>query len=861
MNLSLEYQNTILAELLLEDGLLILSRGLRLFGIICSLLKMHVKKQNLVLLLNASSNEEQSLKEGLADLGMRKPGLKIVNSEMGAKERNALYLNGGILSITSRVLIVDLLNKIMPTDKITGILVCHAERITDTSTEAFILRIYRQENKDGFIKAFSDSPESFTSGLAPLQNTLRLLHLRKVFLWPRFHNTIQKNLEERGPDVVELHQPLSVAMNGIQAAIIECMEACLSDIKRGNPMIDIDDLTTEDAMNKSFDLNIRLQLEPFWHRLAKQRVYVRVIPKDDEEESDINSEFPPNIHPVLEELPKWNLLGDIMNEIEHEIELSNKQSQHTDNLILIMTEDIRTCSKLREYLSTNQNDLKEGETRGRPMLNKLLKSYFRNKDGITKASRNLHQSASKSKNTDNAENKVYKKSESASINERTDKTKLKTPYKRVQQPPNKRRRVRGGSIAAAIVSRNPTMTTNITPHSVDNEIKEIADLSSKNESSSSSAQAQETGFCQDELDTSTFSSHFGLIPTSSLVVVRPLNGEDDDRLLASLKPKFIIIYHPDPAFVRRVEVYKASNPNLSIRVYFMMYENSVEEQRYLTSIRKEKEAFERLIREKSTMALPIGQMEVNLETSGNFALPTQNTRIAGGGLTADNLQQIIVDVREFRSALPSMIHLRGIKIYPCKVEVGDYILTPKICVERKSISDLIGSFSSGRLYSQCEAMSIYYKQPMLLIEFEHNRAFSLTAVDDVKSYIGMNDISSKLVLLTLTFPRLKIIWSSSPYETVQIFQDLKKSQDEPDPERAMAIGLEGGEDADSDYNITPQDFLRALPGITSKNYKRVMSRVENLKELSEMSLTDMQALIGEQYGRLLYDFFNKDARV
>ena len=37
----------------------------------------------------------------------------------------------------------------------------------------------------------------------------------------------------------------------------------------------------------------------------------------------------------------------------------------------------------------------------------------------------------------------------------------------------------------------------------------------------------------------------------------------------------------------------------------------------------------------------------------------------------------------------------------------------------------------------------------------------------------MNDISSKLVLLTITFPRLKIIWSSNPIATVEIFQDLK----------------------------------------------------------------------------------------
>ena len=37
-------------------------------------------------------------------------------------------------------------------------------------------------------------------------------------------------------------------------------------------------------------------------------------------------------------------------------------------------------------------------------------------------------------------------------------------------------------------------------------------------------------------------------------------------------------------------------------------------------------------------------------------------------------------------------------IVPATLTVGDYILTPEICVERKSIPDLVLSFNSGRLY-------------------------------------------------------------------------------------------------------------------------------------------------------------------
>jgi hypothetical protein len=38
---------------------------------------------------------------------------------------------------------------------------------------------------------------------------------------------------------------------------------------------------------------------------------------------------------------------------------------------------------------------------------------------------------------------------------------------------------------------------------------------------------------------------------------------------------------------------------MNIRVYFLLYGSSAEEQRYLSSIRREKEAFEKLIRERA----------------------------------------------------------------------------------------------------------------------------------------------------------------------------------------------------------------------------------------------------------------------
>lgn len=159
---------------------------------------------------------------------------------------------------------------------------------------------------------------------------------------------------------------------------------------------------------------------------------------------------------------------------------------------------------------------------------------------------------------------------------------------------------------------------------------------------------------------------------------------------------------------------------------------------------------------------------------------------------------MIVDVREFRSSLPSLLHKRGMKLLPLTLEVllaclsslhltplppsvppsqvGDYVLSPDVCVERKGISDLIGSLNSGRLYTQATALTRHYLRPVLLIEFPENKVFSLQvpphfcpslpqcqlspylslqSLSSVQSDISSQSTLSKLVLLTLHFPSVR----------------------------------------------------------------------------------------------------------
>lgn len=62
---------------------------------------------------------------------------------------------------------------------------------------------------------------------------------------------------------------MSSAMKGIQDAILGAMDACLRELRRTNK-VDVEDLTVENGLFKSFDEIVRRQLDPIWHTLGKK---------------------------------------------------------------------------------------------------------------------------------------------------------------------------------------------------------------------------------------------------------------------------------------------------------------------------------------------------------------------------------------------------------------------------------------------------------------------------------------------------------------------------------------------------------------------------------------------------------------
>lgn len=587
---------------------------------------------------------------------------------------------------------------------------------------------------------------------------------------------------------------------------------------------------------------------------SKRRVYSGKMTNADLANS--KSVIPDTVRPVLEEMPKWSLLAEILEEIERDVYFNPVPQDGSNGSILIMCGDQETCRQLREYLMTmhitpdedkkeTDDGNEEPDTDRKPsgafMMRRKLRNYLNWKRDFSRVSASLFSEHQKS------------------INGSSDQRSASST--RGKAPPNKRRRVRGGGSAATGPSRP---TDGYTAGDRDGHIASL--LAELQPTEAEVNHKGEIGL--DTLD--DMDDYFELFDVNDLIVVHPYDGDMDEHVLEEVKPRYVIMYEPDAAFIRRIEVYRSSHTNRNVRVYFMYYGNSVEEQRYLSAVRREKDAFTKLIQERGSMALTLDSNVVS-DPQEQF-LRTVNTRIAGGGRLAATAQppRVVVDVREFRSSLPSLLHGRNMIVVPCMLTVGDYVLTPDICIERKSVRDLISSFANGRLYNQAETMLQHYKSPMLLIEFDQNKSFTLEPFSDI-SQSGPSslsalqhapDLQSKLVMLTLAFPSLRIIWSSSPYQTAEIFEELKKQQQEPDPIRAVQIGLENGETAEDaagrTFNQVPQDMLRAIPGVTEKNMSRLTLNVGSIWELANMEEDEICALVGKEAGRQIFRFFNRN---
>jgi ERCC4-related helicase/ERCC4-type nuclease len=130
--------------------------------------------------------------------------------------------------------------------------------------------------------------------------------------------------------------------------------------------------------------------------------------------------------------------------------------------------------------------------------------------------------------------------------------------------------------------------------------------------------------------------------------------------------------------------------------------------------------------------------------------------------------RVVVDNRETKSGVAKFLDRFGVELNFRTLEVGDYVISDRIAVERKRTDDFANSLIEGRrnLFSQLSDLARTYKKPVLIIEGKD----LFTA-----RQLNPNSIYGTLVSISIDFG-ISILYSRDEEETASILKVLAKRE-------------------------------------------------------------------------------------
>ena len=171
----------------------------------------------------------------------------------------------------------------------------------------------------------------------------------------------------------------------------------------------------------------------------------------------------------------------------------------------------------------------------------------------------------------------------------------------------------------------------------------------------------------------------------------------------------VLFYEPVPSEIRTIQRKGRTGRKRAGRIVVLIAKGSRDEAAYWISARKETKML-------ATIANMSGSLSKSVSGSRPIREPAieqkQLAEFSGDGLVA------YIDHREIRSGVSQIIEAAGVEVVMRTLEIGDYLLSDRVCVERKTTSDFISSLISGRreLFGQISDLARTFDKPVLIIE-------------------------------------------------------------------------------------------------------------------------------------------------
>lgn len=223
----------------------------------------------------------------------------------------------------------------------------------------------------------------------------------------------------------------------------------------------------------------------------------------------------------------------------------------------------------------------------------------------------------------------------------------------------------------------------------------------------------------------------------------------------------------------------------------------------------------------------------------------QQTALPGFSEKADATEVwIFVDHRELKSGAAIALYELGAKLKPYALEVGDYILSDRACVERKTYDDFVNSILDSRLFLQAKNLRDNFERPLVVIEGERGvRAVHKNAV--------LGAIAS--VMIDYNIP---VVFTADASETAALLFAIAKREQLQEKREVRLLG----ERKAFTLAEQQQQIVETLPMVGPKLAKELLRHFKSVEKVFKASDKRLRAVegVGEKRAKRIREVLTKE---
>jgi Fanconi anemia group M protein len=201
--------------------------------------------------------------------------------------------------------------------------------------------------------------------------------------------------------------------------------------------------------------------------------------------------------------------------------------------------------------------------------------------------------------------------------------------------------------------------------------------------------------------------------------------------------------------------------------------------------------------------------------------------------------KIIADRREEPSGVTEALRELGVDVELQQLAVGDFVLSPRLGVERKSVGDFLQSLIDGRLLNQAKLLRETFERPIIILEGKElyeRRAIHPNAVRGALAALTV-DLGVPIVPTEDEEDTANLLTAMAKREQVQEFKEM------PLRRKVRGLTLAGNQ----------RFILEGLPGISAILAKRLLEHFKTIEQVmcaSEKELRKVRG-IGKEKAKII----------